>query len=89
MLSFSCRLLNSSQCRFYVDFCIVLLLCRYHKDINTRFSSLKAKKASSFHEFAHSTNDAWDLDDEEDEDPLKSPTASATPLELSIQTEVN
>uniref|UniRef100_A0A3P9A394 Rab-GAP TBC domain-containing protein n=1 Tax=Esox lucius TaxID=8010 RepID=A0A3P9A394_ESOLU len=31
-------------------------------------NSLKTKKASSFHEFARSTNDAWDIDDEEDED---------------------
>ncbi|KAL2103418.1 hypothetical protein ACEWY4_000286 [Coilia grayii] len=30
--------------------------------------NVKSKKASSFLEFARSTNDAWDIDDEEDED---------------------
>uniref|UniRef100_A0A667X0Y4 TBC1 domain family, member 22B n=1 Tax=Myripristis murdjan TaxID=586833 RepID=A0A667X0Y4_9TELE len=37
------------------------------------FNNLKSKKASSFHEFARSTNDAWDIDDEEDEDFLGAP----------------
>ncbi|KAJ8257744.1 hypothetical protein GJAV_G00189210 [Gymnothorax javanicus] len=32
--------------------------------------SIKSKKASSFHEFACSTNDAWDIGDDEDEDFL-------------------
>ncbi|KAG9332719.1 hypothetical protein JZ751_014818 [Albula glossodonta] len=32
--------------------------------------SIKSKKASSFHEFARSTNDAWDIGDDEDEDFL-------------------
>ncbi|XP_012671155.2 TBC1 domain family member 22B isoform X2 [Clupea harengus] len=32
--------------------------------------NVKSKKASSFLEFARSTNDAWDIDDEEDEDLL-------------------
>uniref|UniRef100_A0A8C4E2G0 Rab-GAP TBC domain-containing protein n=1 Tax=Dicentrarchus labrax TaxID=13489 RepID=A0A8C4E2G0_DICLA len=42
----------------------------YPKDIKPKFNNLKSKKASSFHEFARSTNDAWDIDDEEDEDFL-------------------
>lgn len=29
---------------------------------------MKSKKASSFHEFARSTSDAWDIGDDEDED---------------------
>ncbi|XP_028308789.1 TBC1 domain family member 22B [Gouania willdenowi] len=37
----------------------------YHKD-KPAFNQSKTKKASSFHEFACSTNDAWDIDDEED-----------------------
>ncbi|KAK0151994.1 TBC1 domain family member 22B [Merluccius polli] len=36
----------------------------------SNFNNLKSKKPSSFHEFARSTNDAWDIDDEEDEDFL-------------------
>uniref|UniRef100_H3CJU5 TBC1 domain family member 22B n=1 Tax=Tetraodon nigroviridis TaxID=99883 RepID=H3CJU5_TETNG len=63
-----------------------LSLCRSHKD-TSKVNSLKAKKASSFHEFAHSTNDAWDLDDEEDEEPLRGPAPSATPPDVSVQTE--
>ncbi|XP_041655031.1 TBC1 domain family member 22B isoform X2 [Cheilinus undulatus] len=42
----------------------------YPKETKTKFNNLKTKKASSFHEFARSTNDAWDIDDEEDEDFL-------------------
>ncbi|CAF90892.1 unnamed protein product, partial [Tetraodon nigroviridis] len=61
---------------------------RSHKD-TSKVNSLKAKKASSFHEFAHSTNDAWDLDDEEDEEPLRGPAPSATPPDVSVQTEEN
>ncbi|XP_068606209.1 TBC1 domain family member 22B [Brachionichthys hirsutus] len=44
---------------------------RYPKDTKPKLNSLKSKKASSFHEFACSTNDAWDIDDEEDEDFLR------------------
>ncbi|KAM4570924.1 TBC1 domain family member 22B isoform 2-T2 [Fundulus diaphanus] len=40
---------------------------RYPKDTKPKFNNLKSKKACSFHEFACSTNDAWDIDDEEDE----------------------
>ncbi|CAB1330258.1 unnamed protein product [Coregonus sp. 'balchen'] len=40
---------------------------RFPKD-TPKANNLKSKKASSFHEFARSTNDAWDIDDEEDED---------------------
>ncbi|XP_062316401.1 TBC1 domain family member 22B isoform X1 [Osmerus eperlanus] len=35
-----------------------------------KVNHLKTKKASSFHEFARSTNDAWGIEDEEDEDFL-------------------
>lgn len=43
---------------------------RYPKETKTKLNHVKSKKASSFHEFARSTNDAWDLDDEDDEDFL-------------------
>ncbi|XP_029975500.1 TBC1 domain family member 22B isoform X1 [Salarias fasciatus] len=46
----------------------------YPKDSKPKVNNLKTKKASSFHEFARSTNDAWDIDDEEDEDFLRTPT---------------
>uniref|UniRef100_A0A3B3YW47 Rab-GAP TBC domain-containing protein n=1 Tax=Poecilia mexicana TaxID=48701 RepID=A0A3B3YW47_9TELE len=39
----------------------------YPKDTKPKFNNLKSKKACSFHEFACSTNDAWDIDDEEDD----------------------
>ncbi|KAM3872546.1 TBC1 domain family member 22B [Diretmus argenteus] len=38
-----------------------------------KLNNLRSKKPSSFHEFARSTNDAWDIDDEEDEDFLGAP----------------
>ncbi|XP_056897626.1 TBC1 domain family member 22B isoform X2 [Takifugu flavidus] len=59
---------------------------RYHKDTKTKLNNLKTKKASSFHEFAHSTSDAWDIGEEEDEESLRSPAPSATPPDLSMQT---
>uniref|UniRef100_A0A4W5KN03 TBC1 domain family, member 22B n=1 Tax=Hucho hucho TaxID=62062 RepID=A0A4W5KN03_9TELE len=40
---------------------------RFPKD-NPKGNNLKSKKASSFQEFARSTNDAWDINDEDDED---------------------
>ncbi|KAI4825806.1 hypothetical protein KUCAC02_021472 [Chaenocephalus aceratus] len=46
---------------------------RYPKDTKPKFNNLKSKKASSFHEFARSTNDAWDIDEEEDKDFLSTP----------------
>lgn len=49
---------------------INLTLCRYLKDTKPKFNNVKSKKASSFHEFARSTNDAWNIDDEEDEEFL-------------------
>ncbi|KAM9342639.1 TBC1 domain family member 22B [Pholidichthys leucotaenia] len=51
---------------------------RYPKDTKSKVSNPKSKKACSFHEFARSTNDAWDIDDEEDEDflPAPAPTLS-------------
>uniref|UniRef100_A0AAZ3PD07 Rab-GAP TBC domain-containing protein n=1 Tax=Oncorhynchus tshawytscha TaxID=74940 RepID=A0AAZ3PD07_ONCTS len=45
-------------------------------------NNLKSKKASSFHEFARSTNDAWDIDDEEDEDFLAPIHPSSLPPTL-------
>ncbi|XP_035236849.1 TBC1 domain family member 22B isoform X2 [Anguilla anguilla] len=39
----------------------------------------KSKKASSFHEFARSTNDAWDIGDDEDEDFLAAARLSSPP----------
>uniref|UniRef100_A0A4W6BQF2 TBC1 domain family member 22B n=1 Tax=Lates calcarifer TaxID=8187 RepID=A0A4W6BQF2_LATCA len=57
----------------------------YPKDTKLKFNNLKSKKASSFHEFARSTNDAWDIDDEEDEDFLGTPApASTLPSDLPI-----
>ncbi|KAM9750722.1 TBC1 domain family member 22B isoform 2-T2 [Menidia menidia] len=55
----------------------------YPKDTKTNFNNLKSKKASSFHEFARSTNDAWDIDDEEDEDfsPAEPPARRSPPAE--------
>ncbi|CAN9515903.1 unnamed protein product [Ophioblennius macclurei] len=50
---------------------------RYPKDSKPKVNNLKTKKASSFHEFARSTNDAWDIDDEEDEDFLRNPTPTS------------
>uniref|UniRef100_A0A671U4R0 TBC1 domain family member 22B n=1 Tax=Sparus aurata TaxID=8175 RepID=A0A671U4R0_SPAAU len=44
----------------------------FPKDTNPKFNNHKSKKASSFHEFARSTNDAWDIDDEDEEDFLPS-----------------
>lgn len=50
---------------------------RYPKDSKSNFNNLKSKKASSFHEFARSTNDAWDIDDEEDEDFHGTPSVTS------------
>lgn len=49
---------------------------RYLKETKSNFNNIKTKKASSFHEFARSTNDAWDIDDEDDEDFLGTPSPS-------------
>lgn len=51
---------------------------RYLKETKLNLNNLKTKKASSFHEFARSTNDAWDIDDEEDEDFMSLPRATVT-----------
>uniref|UniRef100_A0A3Q3WXB8 Rab-GAP TBC domain-containing protein n=1 Tax=Mola mola TaxID=94237 RepID=A0A3Q3WXB8_MOLML len=50
-----------------------------------KFNTLKSKKASSFHEFARSTNDAWDIDDEEGEIILRTPTPSPLPSGTEAQ----
>ncbi|XP_023682484.1 TBC1 domain family member 22B isoform X1 [Paramormyrops kingsleyae] len=41
--------------------------------------SIKSKKVSSFHEFARSTNDAWDIGDDEDEEFLATGRHTALP----------
>lgn len=42
-------------------------IVRFLKDTpKSNTVSVKSKKPSTFHEFARSTNDAWDIDDEED-----------------------
>uniref|UniRef100_A0A2D4FIK7 Rab-GAP TBC domain-containing protein n=2 Tax=Micrurus corallinus TaxID=54390 RepID=A0A2D4FIK7_MICCO len=56
-----------------------------HSKINTL--SMKNKKASSFHEFARDTSDAWDIGDDEDEDfssfqTLNSKVAKATAAQV-------
>lgn len=48
----------------------VCLLFRYPKEAKPKLNHVKSKKAASFHEFARSTNDAWDIDDEDDDDFL-------------------
>ncbi|XP_006628486.1 TBC1 domain family member 22B isoform X1 [Lepisosteus oculatus] len=45
----------------------------------TNALSIKSKKASSFHEFARSTSDAWDIGDDEDDDFLGGPTLPSLP----------
>ncbi|XP_037102321.1 TBC1 domain family member 22B [Syngnathus acus] len=40
----------------------------YPKDTKPKLNNLKSKKTSSFHEFARSTNDAWDIDDDDEEE---------------------
>lgn len=58
---------------------LLSLLCRHPKDTKPKSNNLKSKKASSFQEFAQSTNDAWDIDDEDDEDLLLTSAPSAAP----------
>lgn len=53
---------------------------RYLKETKLNLNNLKTKKASSFHEFARSTNDAWDIDDEDDQDFLSLPRAPVPAL---------
>lgn len=53
-------------------------ISRFLKDTpKTNAVSVKSKKPSTFHEFARSTNDAWDIDDEEDSG-FFTPTHSAS-----------
>ncbi|XP_022526337.2 TBC1 domain family member 22B isoform X2 [Astyanax mexicanus] len=47
----------------------------------TNAVNIKSKKPSTFHEFARSTNDAWDIDDEEDEDFFPSSHPSSLPTQ--------
>ena len=63
---------------------LLLLLFSFPKEApKPNFNNLKSKKASSFHEFARSTNDAWDLDDDEDEDFLSAQQPSLPPSQHS------
>uniref|UniRef100_A0A8C2B9A0 TBC1 domain family, member 22B n=1 Tax=Cyprinus carpio TaxID=7962 RepID=A0A8C2B9A0_CYPCA len=41
----------------------------------------KSKKPSTFHEFARSTNDAWDIDDEEDDSVFSLKQLSSSPVQ--------
>lgn len=41
----------------------------------------KSKKPSTFHEFARSTNDAWDIDDEEDDGIFSLKQTSSSPVQ--------
>uniref|UniRef100_A0A673L378 TBC1 domain family member 22B-like n=1 Tax=Sinocyclocheilus rhinocerous TaxID=307959 RepID=A0A673L378_9TELE len=41
----------------------------------------KSKKPSTFHEFARSTNDAWDIDDEEDDGMFSLKQLSSSPVQ--------
>ncbi|XP_013871772.1 TBC1 domain family member 22B [Austrofundulus limnaeus] len=45
----------------------------YPKDTKPKFNSVKSKKPCSFHEFASSTDDAWDIDEDEDEEFRRTP----------------
>lgn len=52
---------------------------RYPKDTKPKFNSVKSKKPCSFHEFASSTDDAWDIDDDEEDEDFR-----RTPLPASL-----
>ncbi|KAL4646306.1 TBC1 domain family member 22B isoform X2 [Arapaima gigas] len=54
----------------------------------TNALSIKSKKVSSFHEFARSTNDAWDIGDDEDEDFLH-PSMPPAPQPSAPQSSTN
>uniref|UniRef100_A0A3B4AF50 Rab-GAP TBC domain-containing protein n=1 Tax=Periophthalmus magnuspinnatus TaxID=409849 RepID=A0A3B4AF50_9GOBI len=64
----------------------------YLKETKLNLNNVKTKKASSFHEFARSTNDAWDMDDEEEEEftppPLSHPPPSHLPPSHSSNSQV-
>ncbi|CAL1606876.1 unnamed protein product [Knipowitschia caucasica] len=64
---------------------------RYLKETKLNLNNVRSKKASSFHEFARSTNDAWDIEDEEeDEEALTHVQTSVSvdhPLPLSLPPE--
>lgn len=55
------------------------LLVRYPKETKAKLNHVKTKKASSFHEFARSTNDAWDLEDEDEDEFLAIAEPSPSP----------
>lgn len=60
----------SCLCVQYICFQEAVLsnLCfRFKETPKASSVNVKSKKPSSFHEFARSTNDAWDIDDEEDD----------------------
>lgn len=66
----------------------IFAFCSFIKErskVNTL--PMKNKKASSFHEFARDTSDAWDIGDDEDEDfssfqTLNSKVAKATAAQV-------
>uniref|UniRef100_A0A8C2BBS7 TBC1 domain family, member 22B n=1 Tax=Cyprinus carpio TaxID=7962 RepID=A0A8C2BBS7_CYPCA len=59
---------NTHTCNNILDQAALIFLSFILKDA-PKVSSVntKSKKPSTFHEFARSTNDAWDIDDEEDD----------------------
>uniref|UniRef100_A0A3Q2Y4N6 TBC1 domain family member 22B n=1 Tax=Hippocampus comes TaxID=109280 RepID=A0A3Q2Y4N6_HIPCM len=65
-----CHSVNTTEkCEYqFISFNCLFLTYRYPKDTKLKLNNLKSKKISSFHEFARSTNDAWDIDDDEEDD---------------------
>ncbi|XP_057685968.1 TBC1 domain family member 22B isoform X2 [Corythoichthys intestinalis] len=57
----------------------------YPKDTKLKLNNPKSKKTSSFHEFARSTNDAWDIDDDEEEDDILGGAALCSSLPSGLQ----
>uniref|UniRef100_A0A1A8NRE9 TBC1 domain family, member 22B n=2 Tax=Nothobranchius TaxID=28779 RepID=A0A1A8NRE9_9TELE len=54
------------------------------KDTKPKFNNIGSKKACSFHEFASSTDDAWDIDDEEDEELRRTPPSGPVSIQASL-----
>lgn len=73
-------------CLFLAFWSLNPFCCSFPKDTKPKFNNHKSKKASSFHEFARSTNDAWDIDDEDEEDFLPSGLHStSTQIQVSAR----
>ncbi|KAI4885341.1 hypothetical protein NFI96_015578 [Prochilodus magdalenae] len=63
-------------------FLLPFQMFRFLKDTpKTNVANSKSKKPSTFHEFARSTNDAWDIDDEEDKDFFPPALPSSIPAQ--------